>query len=517
MSMKFKDLLVPLGLAFLVTALFNLFVGRRLLKQPEQSDPSFVSGQRIVTPPFGLEPLNKEVDFVDTKDHRPQEKTTVETPLATYTFTNDGAALEYFAFKRRVNGEEKILVTITPPVVTDREGRCFLVAFDEKTPYYYTLASREETPEKIVLTYRAQTDQGEISKQFTIFKDSFRVDLHLTCEPRHGVSLRPRIFVTAPQLIGLSGDTVSGLASKVGVSDTIEKLTVDKLLLQTGFMIPPLLGLEDRYFVHAYTGATDNFVQRGYFKADENGGSLFIVEGPVVEKKMSWTVSFYCGPKELSALTAVDPRLEQTLEIGWFWWFAKLMLTLLRWLNKFIPNFGFAIIALTFLIRLLMMPFLMNSMKKMEKQKELSKKLQYLQQKYKHDPEMLNKERAELIRTHGMPGMAGCLPMVLQIPFFVALNQILNNSINLYQAPFLWIPDLSSKDPYYILPLVFCVLFFVSIASSVDAKQRVALLVGVGFMSALVSSMAAGLLLYIIASSLFQYFQTELQKRIGKA
>ena len=153
-------------------------------------------------------------------------------------------------------------------------------------------------------------------------------------------------------------------------------------------------------------------------------------------------------------------------------------------------------------------------MENLKKQQEFSKKLQYIQQKYKHDPETLNKERAELIRTHGIPSMSGCLPLLLLIPIGVALYRVLGTSIDLYQASFLWIPDLSTKDPYYILPILTGFSVFLSSPSS-DPRQRISILVMALFIAALTSNVAAGLVLYIVVTTFFSVIQNWIQKKMG--
>ncbi len=209
----------------------------------------------------------------------------------------------------------------------------------------------------------------------------------------------------------------------------------------------------------------------------------------------------------------VDQRLEQTLEYyGWFSPIAKLLLTVLKWLYKHVGNYGLAIILLTVIIKLLFLPLTMRSEKGMKQQKELQKKLSYIQQKYKQDPDRLSREKAELIRTHGMPGIAGCLlPMVLQIPIFFALSRVLSSSIELYQAPMLWIPDLSARDPYYIFPILVVIAMFAQAAHQ-DPQQRSSTIAIAFVFGAITASLSAGLALYISVGTLLSVLQTKVMK-----
>jgi YidC/Oxa1 family membrane protein insertase len=180
---------------------------------------------------------------------------------------------------------------------------------------------------------------------------------------------------------------------------------------------------------------------------------------------------------------------------------------LLKFLYSLIGNYGLAIIVLTVLVKLLLLPFTYKSEASMRQQAEVQKKLAYLQQRYKDDPEKLNQERTELIRKHGMPGLGGCLPLLLQLPLFIALSRVLYSSIELYKAPMWWIPDLSASDPYYILPIGVAIVMLLQ-AATVDAKQRLSVIAMALVFGALTVNFASGLALYIFVSTLLTVVQT---------
>ena len=104
-----------------------------------------------------------------------------------------------------------------------------------------------------------------------------------------------------------------------------------------------------------------------------------------------------------------------------------------------------------------MLPFTLKGEKGLKQQAEYEKKRAYIQQKFKHDKAALDLANAELIQKHGLPIFSSCLPMLLNIPVFIALNKVLTSSIELHGASFLWIPDLSAADPYYVLAILICV------------------------------------------------------------
>ena len=139
--------------------------------------------------------------------------------------------------------------------------------------------------------------------------------------------------------------------------------------------------------------------------------------------------------------------------------------------------------------------------------------MQYIEHRYKNDPEALAREKAEAIKKYGIPEMAGCLPLLMQIPMFIGLNRALSSSFELYQAPFFgWITDLSVKDPYYVLPLLGALGMVIRTASAGDPRQRVQAMLIAIIVAAVTSSFAAGLTLYICVSTWIGLLQMYLQK-----
>jgi YidC/Oxa1 family membrane protein insertase len=167
-------------------------------------------------------------------------------------------------------------------------------------------------------------------------------------------------------------------------------------------------------------------------------------------------------------------------------------------------------------INLILLPLNLFGSKSFKKYADFQKKLAYLQQRYKNDPDTLARERAELINKNGMPGAAGCLPKLLQLPIFFALSRVLSSAIQLYKAPFLWISDLSATDPYYILPVLIgsSMLF---LAPTNDPKQRFTMIAMALFFGAFSANLSAGLSLYIFVGVLLGVIQNFFQQKMGWA
>jgi len=520
--MNFKELLLIAGFALCTLWTIEYFVGGKKTDTQEQGGP--VAGQSFIAPTTHqeLKPVNTEVGFIDTKRPAAATLTEVETEHAQLLFSTDGASLERLRFKRQLGDAQSTLVTIFPPTDTERENRCFLVGLAEKTPYYYTLVDRVNRGDATDVIYEAETHDAVIRKTFTVYKTTYKLDMTLTVRPKHGNPVEARIFYPAPLMPDIvDRDLVSAVASDERGS--IVKITRAKLDAHRGWFLPTLFGADNRYFVHAMVEDPDKFAQRAYFRLAGQPDLFSVLEGPAVHEERTWRLSFYFGPKESAAMSAVDKRLEQTFDYaGWLAPISKLLLAILVFLYGYLGNYGFAIIALTILVRLALLPFSLQSARSMsqgmKKNAEMQRKLQYIQQKYKDNPEQLAREREELIRKHGLPGLGGCLPMLLQLPVFFALSPMISHSIELYRAPFiLWITDLSARDPYYILPAIVGGSMLLQSFKTVDHKQRLQMVMLALILGAFSSYWSAGLCLYLIVSTLLGVVQTMIQKRFDWA
>lgn len=169
----------------------------------------------------------------------------------------------------------------------------------------------------------------------------------------------------------------------------------------------------------------------------------------------------YIGPKEYKKLHNINGDLTDVIEYGWFTFIAKPMFKLLSWLHSYIGNWGWAIVIMTLLVRLILAYPTYRGMLSMNKLKDLAPKMKELQEKYKDNPTKMQTEIMTLYRKHNANPMGGCLPILLQIPIFFAIYRVLLNAIELKGAPWiLWVQDLAIKDPYFILPITMGLLMF---------------------------------------------------------
>lgn len=161
----------------------------------------------------------------------------------------------------------------------------------------------------------------------------------------------------------------------------------------------------------------------------------------------------YIGPKEMDILAAQGAHLEDSINLGWFTFLAKPFLMAMNFLYSYIPNYGLVIILLTIIIKILFHPLTKKSMNSMKEMQKVQPQIAALREKYKNDKEKMSKELMELYKRYKINPVGGCLPMILQIPVFIALYNVLGASIELRHAPFLlWIKDLSAPDRLFLIP-----------------------------------------------------------------
>ncbi|MGA2192583.1 MAG: membrane protein insertase YidC [Nitrospirota bacterium] len=219
----------------------------------------------------------------------------------------------------------------------------------------------------------------------------------------------------------------------------------------------------------------------------------------------------YIGPKELDMLKAAGHDLDRAVDFGIFTIIAKPLFIALKFFYNIVGNYGWAIIIITVIIKLLFAPLTHKSQKSMKKMQKLQPLFAELKEKYKGDPARLNREMMELYKKHKVNPMGGCLPMVIQIPVFIALYNVLNNAIDLRQAPFaFWLHDLSAKDPYYVLPILMGLSMLVMqkmTPTSMDPKQNMMMMLMPLFLTFMFINLPSGLVLYFTVSNLLSMAQ----------
>ena len=219
------------------------------------------------------------------------------------------------------------------------------------------------------------------------------------------------------------------------------------------------------YFVTAWIPAADsnNVVQtrkdsQGNYIVGFTGPSLNVPAGAQAET----SAVLYAGPKIQSELKTLSPGLELTVDYGFLWFIAQPIFWLLEQIHKLLGTWGWSIIMLTVIIKLIFFPLSAASYRSMARMRAVAPKLQALKEKYGDDRQKMSQGMMELYKKEKINPLGGCLPILVQMPVFLALYWVLLESVEMRQAPWLlWITDLAIKDPYFILPLIMGVTMFI--------------------------------------------------------
>lgn len=224
------------------------------------------------------------------------------------------------------------------------------------------------------------------------------------------------------------------------------------------------VALKTRFFISALLPSSNTTGGRFVFDRDPAAQKLTVntvsatidFAGGAMSAPIVRTATLYAGPKKYELLSALGNKLDDTMEFGFFSWFCKLLLPTLNFFHdKVYANYGIAIILLTFLVRMLFWPLTHKSTVSMKKMQTIQPQLKELQKAYKGNPQKIQQETMKLYRENKVNPLASCLPMLIQIPIFIALFTVLRSAVELRFADFLWIADLSQPENLFasVLPM----------------------------------------------------------------
>ncbi len=392
-----------------------------------------------------------------------EQEVVVDTPLIRVTLSTRGARVTSWQLKQYhlTQGGPVDLVAVRDPgtgigpLETWFDGLKFPAMYQvDKNRLELTGDSQTGS-----VTFTRVTPSGvQIKKQLTFQADRYRVGVDLNArnlteaqielQPRlaWGPGLRNSLDKAAstihPPTLWLDGKRVQEDLSKVNGERTIDG-TLGWAALQDTYFVTALLpeGKDLKAFV---------------MKGPEDQPVVGLVgnkqalppQGEVSEK-----MTVFAGPKDIDLLKAIGHNLDELVDLGWFWFLARPALWLLKTLYQFSGNYGLAIILVTVLQKVAFYPLTQKSLKSMQAMQAMQPKVQAIQERYKNNPQKKQEETMALYRKHGVNPMGGCLPMVIQIPIFIALYNALGNSVEMWQAHFLWIRDLTQPDSLFTMTL----------------------------------------------------------------
>lgn len=285
-------------------------------------------------------------------------------------------------------------------------------------------------------------------------------------------------------------------------------------------------GVENRYFIFAVLNDNNLFqsIQYKEEKIEEHKAPKILLKLKTItlnpNQDIKLDIKFYAGPKDYYLLKSIGYGLHLSIDFGFFAPLAKIANSLLKYFYNLTKNYGVAIILLSILVQIFMLPLTFKSYKAMSIMRKMQPEMKSIQERYKNDPQRMNIELMNLYKRYGANPFSGCWPMLLQIPIFFALFTTLRNSWDLHGARFIfWINDLSDKDPYYILPILMGGLMFaqnyITPQNIQDPTQATIMKWMPIIFTFLFLTFPSGLVLYWIVNSVFSIGLSYYMKKSG--
>jgi YidC/Oxa1 family membrane protein insertase len=314
----------------------------------------------------------------------------------------------------------------------------------------------------------------EVSRVFRFRRGSYQIDVRFEIANGGAASLQPYAYfqlvrddkplpgdsAMLPTFTGVAVYTDKDKFQKFAFSDIEKGKAQFTKLSEDGWV-----AILQHYFFSAWLPPSG--MQREFFaRRLEDGlyaaGVIVPVGAIAAGASSSVTVPLYTGPEEQEKLAKIAPGLDLTIDYGWLTVIAVPLFWVLAWLYQWVGNWGVAIILLTVIIKLLFYPLSAASYRSMARMRVLAPKLQKLKDQYGQDRQRLQQAMMELYKTEKINPLGGCMPIIVQIPVFIALYWVLLASVELRHAPFmLWIDDLAAPDPWFILPILMAVTMWV--------------------------------------------------------
>ncbi|BEG57608.1 Membrane protein insertase YidC [Helicobacter sp. NHP21005] len=372
-----------------------------------------------------------------------------------------------------------------------------------KTPY--TASAKEielhNTPQSLVLTQ--ELDGLTLTKTLT-FYPNLTYDLKIHLEPKGVTSNIAYVLSNGSRPVAdVDGYAFHGVL--LGTQDhKLEKIEDGKAKETQTFKATTFIASVDRYYTSLFFANTP---LNAIVDTQPSKNPL-----PFVSLKGDASLHGYIGPKDHRLLSQINPVLTEVIEYGIITFFARPVFLLLDFLHNYTHNWGWAIILLTLIVRIILYPLSYKGMVSMQKIKDLAPKMKELQEKYKSDPQKLQMHMMQLYKKHGANPLGGCLPLLLQIPVFFAIYRVLYNAVELKSAGWmLWIHDLSLMDPYFILPLLMGISMYAQQALTpntiTDPTQAKIFKMLPLFFTIFLITFPAGLVLYWTINNVFSIIQ----------
>jgi YidC/Oxa1 family membrane protein insertase len=528
-----KRLLIAIVLSFLVLVLYQIV----FVKKPTQPEVS-IRGVAETVKKTDQKPLEKEsaslpAGIAETqlsKGQKPletvaaqaEEQITIETSLYQALWSNKGGVLKSWKLKKFRNEKKEELELVSSRSQEINVYPFYVLTEDSEFNNEINNVLYKSSSSSLVLKggrkgeirFDYANEKGAKVEKYFIFQDGkYDLDVKITVW-KEGKIIEPR-FLWGP---GIGNPSVQEQKQRFTGTNGIAVLAANKVFRLNERKFKPELSafnfvdwaaFEDNYFAALFL-TTPQKGLASFLKQDKENSSYFFLSTSLPQK-------IYIGPKEIDTLTRLGQNSKKLINFGFFGWIAEILLRIMKFVHKGIPNWGVAIIIMTLIIKIIFFPLTYSSTKSMAKMQELQPKIKALRAKYKKAKQdiaqrrEMNEEMMRLYKEHGINPAGGCLPILIQLPFFWGFFRVLVVGIEFRQSPFVfWIKDLSARDPYYITPILMGVTQFIQqkmTPTSADPTQAKMMLLMPVIFTIFFMNFQSGLVLYWLTNNALQIGQ----------
>ncbi len=520
-----KRALLAVILSIAVFYLFSLFASP-VKKEADLSYPvNQPASSPIAAQQTAQNPADNPSPYVQIQSPSAEKEVTVDTDMFTIRFTSRGAAVKSIELKNyresKSHGARNVILgNDADPLLNSFSTRGNGFNLQESANYDTPLSSislKGSDKRQIVFDYIS--GQGfTVRKSYTLAGNDYAIKLETEIFNNSSAPLSASIqqIMTYPSQVPQKESRFEIAGSYIYGDNSLHFDRINDVSASSKRYDNSVqwAGFADKYFLSALISdsASISSVElkknsAGFFESIASSPQVVVNPGNSVKL----THRLFIGPKDLDVLKAQGSSLVYAIDLGWFAFLAKPLLYALKFFHNYVGNYGVAIIIITLILKIIFFPLTHKSYKSMKDMQKLQPKMAVLKEKFKNDRDAMNKAVMELYRENKVNPMGGCLPMIVQIPVFFALYKALMFSIELRHAPFfLWITDLSDKDPYYVTPLIMGATMFIQqkmTPSQMDpVQQKIMLALPVVF-TFMFLSFPSGLVLYWLVNNILTICQ----------
>ncbi len=534
-----KRLLIAIVLSFLVLVLYQAL----FLKQEPAPEPVVQPPESAETSPLAVEPLPSQKPLASQQQPVEEQKflpvsaqeekdITVDTSLYHAVWSNKGAVLKSWRLKEFLKDNKEENVDLVSEQSTEINRYPFYIITEDpnftaeiNSSLFITSSSSLELQNgrSGEIRFEFADEKGtRVEKIFKFSGGTYYVDIQINIwrngqKINSGLSWGPSI----------RNPSLEAQKSRFGGSNGMTVLAANKVYHLEEKKYKP--GQSVFNFVN-WAAYSDNYFTALFVTTAQNASAALIKEEidsiPYFFLQVNSVQRAFLGPKQYDLLAEFGHNSQKLVRFGLFGFIAEILYKSMKALHKTIPNWGFCIIILTLIIKVLFFPLTYSSTKSMARMQELQPKLKALKAKYKKAKQdiaqrrKLNEETMALYKEHGVNPAGGCLPLLIQLPIFWGFFRLLVVAVEFRHSPFiLWINDLSIKDPYYITPILMGITQFISqkmTPTSADSSQQKMMLIMPVVMTIFFMNFQSGLVLYWLTNNVLQIGQQYITNKLMK-